>query len=128
VKARIAADERGAAANLHAQQVLPGRESSHRQVEDDIGRPRRGLEPIGGEFLLAVGRDDALDLIGELRTQSVLDGARGAPPVNRESLATLMAKISELFLAHPEIVELDLNPVIAAASGCAILDARVIIG
>jgi len=77
---------------------------------------------------LPVGRDDALDLIGELRTQSVLDGARGAPPVNRESLATLMAKISELFLAHPEIVELDLNPVIAAASGCAILDARVIIG
>jgi acetyltransferase len=65
---------------------------------------------------LPVGRDDALDLIGELRTQSVLDGARGAPPVNRESSANADGEISELFLAHPEIVELDLNPVIAAAS------------
>ena len=76
---------------------------------------------------LPVGRNDALELIGELRMQEALDGARGAPIVDRDRLATLMASVSELSLAHPEIAELDLNPVIAGADGCAILDARVIV-
>jgi hypothetical protein len=77
---------------------------------------------------LPVGLDDALELIGELRTQAALNGARGAPIVHRHRLATLMASVSELCLAHPEIAALDLNPVIAGADGCAILDARVLVG
>ena len=76
---------------------------------------------------LPVGRDDALELIGELRTQEALDGARGAPVVDRDRLAALMASVSELCLAHPEIAELDLNPVVAGADGYAILDARMLV-
>ena len=38
-----------------------------------------------------------------------------------------MAHISDVFLAHEDIVELELNPVIAHTGGCDILDARVIV-
>lgn len=77
---------------------------------------------------LPVGRDDALELIGHLRASKLLDGARGAPVVNRAPLATLMASVSDLCLAHPEIIELDLNPVVAGTDACSILDARVLLG
>ena len=77
---------------------------------------------------LPVRHDEALELIGELRTQEVLDGARGAAAVDRDRLAELMASVSELCVTHPEIVELDLNPVVAGPEGCAILDARVLVG
>lgn len=77
---------------------------------------------------LPVDHDDALDLIGELRAQEVLDGARGAPIVDRDRLAMLMASVSTVCLAHPEIVELDLNPVVAGPDGYQILDARVLVG
>jgi len=39
-----------------------------------------------------------------------------------------MASVSELCCAHPEIVELDLNPVVAGPDGYAILDARMLVG
>jgi acetyltransferase len=77
---------------------------------------------------LPVGHDDALNLIGELRAQEVLDGARGATLVDRDRLAALMASVSELCRTHPEIAELDLNPVIAGPDGCQILDARILVG
>ena len=76
---------------------------------------------------LPVGPAEALELIGGLRTQEVLNGARGTAVVDRTRLASLMASVSELCRAHPEIVELDLNPVIAGSDGYSILDARVLI-
>jgi len=76
---------------------------------------------------LPVSRERALAMIGELRAQPALDGRHGAAPVDRTRLATLMTSVSALCQAHPEIVELDLNPVISSADGCAILDARVLI-
>jgi acyl-CoA synthetase (NDP forming) len=76
---------------------------------------------------LPLDRDDALELIAELRTQEVLDGARGAAVVDRTRLAALMASVSALCLAHPEIAELDLNPVVAGPESLAILDARIVL-
>jgi acetyltransferase len=77
---------------------------------------------------LPLERDGALELIGEFGAQEALDGARGAPIVDRARLAALMAAVSELCLAHPEIAELDLNPVVAGPEGLAILDARIVLG
>ena len=77
---------------------------------------------------LPLDRDEALELIGEIRAQEVLDGARGSPVVDRTRLAALMASVGDLCLAHPEIAELDLNPVVASPEGLAILDARIVLG
>ncbi|MEO8838616.1 MAG: acetate--CoA ligase family protein, partial [Herbaspirillum sp.] len=52
---------------------------------------------------------------------------RGSKPVDKISLVQLMLKISDLCLVHPEIEELDLNPVLAYSSGFAILDTRILL-
>jgi acetyltransferase len=70
---------------------------------------------------------DAHEMIGELRYKKMLEGARGAPPVDKEALADLLLRVSRIAALHPEIVEIDLNPVIARADGYTIADARVIL-
>jgi acetyltransferase len=57
----------------------------------------------------------------------MLEGARGLPVVDKAALCELMLKVSALATAHPEIAEIDLNPVIAHASGYTIADTRMIL-
>jgi hypothetical protein len=40
----------------------------------------------------------------------------------------VVARVSQLAAAHPELVELELNPVLARPSGVLALDARVVLG
>lgn len=75
---------------------------------------------------LPLGSADAEDMLDSLRARDVLAGARGEKPVDRRALLDLMLKVSTLALAHPEISEIDLNPVIAYADGCAVVDVRMI--
>lgn len=70
---------------------------------------------------------DASEMINELRFPAMLDGARGAPKVNRQKIAELLLAVSKLAIAHPEITEIDLNPVIANTEGYAIVDARMVL-
>ena len=51
-------------------------------------------------------------------------GFRGAPPVDAVALADMLSRLSALAVDLPELAELDLNPVIATAGGCVIVDAR----
>lgn len=76
---------------------------------------------------LPVCKADIEDMLRELRYKSMLDGARGLPAVDKGALADLMLKVGALAGAHPEIVEIDLNPVIAHGSGYTIADARMIL-
>ncbi len=78
--------------------------------------------------LIPLSRRDALDMIGEIRAQKLLDGARGRPKVDRERLADLLLRISDLVKDVPEIAELDINPLVATADkGLVAIDARVIV-
>ena len=52
---------------------------------------------------------------------------RGQPPVNFDSLAEIIVNLSRLALEHPEIKEIDLNPVMASESSTVIIDARVMV-
>src|SRR5437867_6827101 len=58
-------------------------------------------------------RDDALSMLDGIAAAEILKGVRGADPVDRESLATMIGNISQLVADFPEISELDLNPVFA---------------
>ncbi|MDB5921722.1 MAG: CoA-binding protein, partial [Betaproteobacteria bacterium] len=64
---------------------------------------------------LPVSRADIEEMLGELRYKTMLEGARGLPVVDKDALCELMLKVSALAAVHPEIVEIDLNPVIAHA-------------
>lgn len=71
---------------------------------------------------------DAEEMLGEIKAKAILGGVRGAPPVDRKAIIDLMLRISAVCLAHPEIVELDLNPILAFSDGYALVDARMILG
>ena len=60
----------------------------------------------------------------------LLSGYRGAPPANRASLLDLLHRVSLLASEHPDLLELDLNPVLArpGTNPCLALDARVRLG
>ena len=55
---------------------------------------------------------EAREMLGELRSQALLNGFRGNPSVDRDSFAYTIQRFSLLFAEHPEIAEMDLNPLI----------------
>lgn len=70
---------------------------------------------------------DAWTILDGIKAKAVLDGVRGAPPVDRDALVRLLLRVSELVAAFPEIAELDLNPVVAYPSGLNVLDVRILL-
>jgi acyl-CoA synthetase (NDP forming) len=75
-----------------------------------------------------VSADAARELLLSLRAAPLLLGARGRPPVDLAALADVVARVARLAAAHPELVELELNPVLAGPGGVLALDARVVLG
>ncbi|MCP4346643.1 MAG: acetate--CoA ligase family protein [Desulfobacterales bacterium] len=88
------------------------------------------LTEIMGEALFAVAplnRSEALSLIGRLKAQKLLDGFRGSLPVDREALAQILISIGELGLAHPQIREIDINPLVITEGKPVAVDASIIL-
>jgi acetyltransferase len=77
--------------------------------------------------LAPVRRDEALAMLHELRGARVLDGIRGRQPVDRDAVAELIVALARLGEARPDILEIDLNPVIASADGALAVDALVVL-
>jgi len=67
---------------------------------------------------------DAADLVRAPRAAPLLFGHRGAQPVDVGALEDLLLRVSILADAAPELVELQLNPVVVASRGVHVLDAR----
>ena len=67
-------------------------------------------------------------MLMSLRAAPLLGGARGRDPVDLDALAGVASRVSDLAAAHPEIVELELNPVLAGPAGVVALDARIVLG
>lgn len=77
-------------------------------------------------FRLAPLRDvDAEDMLGGVRAKALLDGFRGAPAVDRAAVRDVLHRVSHLVASLPEILELDINPLIALPDGVVAVDARV---
>lgn len=65
--------------------------------------------------LLPINRNDALEMLGELRGTALLDGFRGAAAVDRQALADTIVAIGEAALAlGPELISLEVNPLLLA--------------
>jgi acetate---CoA ligase (ADP-forming) len=75
-----------------------------------------------------VSADAARELLLSLQGATVLLGARGRAPVDLDAVAEVVARVSRLAAAHLELVELELNPLLAGPSGVLALDARVVLG
>ena len=77
--------------------------------------------------VLPLSAGAAGEMIRETRSYPLLKGARGTTPVDEQALQELLLLCSELIEAYPEIVEMDLNPVIVHEKGLSVVDARIIL-
>lgn len=69
---------------------------------------------------------DAARLVSAPRGAAILDGVRGKPPSDVGALAALARTVGDLMAAYPDLLELDLNPVLAGQTGCAAVDFRAV--
>ncbi|MGH2698085.1 MAG: GNAT family N-acetyltransferase [Actinomycetota bacterium] len=69
--------------------------------------------------------EDATRMIRSLATYPLLEGYRGSTPVDVAGLEELLLRVSSMVEAHPEILEMDCNPVKVTPEGVSIVDARV---
>jgi len=70
---------------------------------------------------------DAAEMIAEIRGARVLEGLRGRKPADVAALCDLLLRVSDLVTRHPEIEEMDLNPVIVHEKGLTVADSRVVV-
>ena len=68
---------------------------------------------------------DAHDIVRSLRTFPLLDGFRGAAKCDVRAVEDALLRLSAMVERHPQIAELDANPLIASPGGAVIVDARV---
>ena len=92
---------------------------------------------LGGIFTEAVAdvafalapldTSDCRALVGELRAQRLLGPVRGLPRVDRGQLERIIHAIAQIAADHPEIVEIDVNPLLVAGTDLVAADALVIL-
>jgi acyl-CoA synthetase (NDP forming) len=70
---------------------------------------------------------EAETMLESLAAAPLLHGARGRRPVDLAAAARAVAVISEIGAAHPEIADLEVNPLLATPGGCLGLDARIVL-
>jgi len=68
--------------------------------------------------------EEAREMIESIKGYPLLAGYRGRPAGNLEELAGLVVRVSRLIVDHPDILELDLNPVMVLPDRAVALDAR----
>ena len=69
----------------------------------------------------------AEQLVGSLDSAPLLLGARGRPRLDIGAAARAVAALSSFAAAHPEIAEVEVNPLLVNAEGAVGLDARVVL-
>jgi acyl-CoA synthetase (NDP forming) len=77
--------------------------------------------------IVPIVQRDARQMVREIQAFPILQGVRGQEPADLEALEGLLVKLSEFIEAHPEIAELDLNPVFSYTKGALVVDARIIL-
>jgi 3-hydroxypropionyl-CoA synthetase (ADP-forming) len=77
--------------------------------------------------LLPINEAEARSMIHGIRSYRVLAGHRGTAPVDESAIIRILLDVSRLVSENGEVMELDLNPIIANDNGATAVDARVIL-
>ena len=76
-----------------------------------------------------VSRQEAAEMIDEIRSYHLLRGVRGEKPSDLKAIADAILRISQLVMDFPEIVEMDINPLMVheAGKGAVAVDMRFVL-
>ncbi len=77
--------------------------------------------------VIPIGYGDAKAMIQEIKGFRLLNGFRGAEKADIESLSAVLMKVSALVWKYPEILEMDINPIVATPTGAVAVDARIVL-
>ena len=71
----------------------------------------------------------AYNMIHAIKTYKILEGVRGEKPADLAKMEECLERLSQLAVECPEIMELDINPLLVyeKGKGCAVLDARILL-
>ncbi|MFK5854894.1 MAG: acetate--CoA ligase family protein, partial [Bacteroidota bacterium] len=75
--------------------------------------------------LAPISKVEVIKEIKKLRSYKIIQGVRGMDPVDEDKFAEIIVRLSALVQAAPEIVELDLNPLLGSKDNVVAVDARV---
>jgi len=82
------------------------------------------------EFRLApINRNEGRRMIRSIKGYKILQGFRGKPMADLAALERLLVCLSDLMMNHPQIKEIDINPLLAHAEGqgATVADCRIIL-
>lgn len=121
------------------QQMVPeGREVLVGMSRDPQFGPLVGFG-LGGIYVEALkdiafriapfGRQEAEEMMREIRSYPLLEGVRGEPPADHEAMVDALLRVSQLVTDFPEIVELDINPLMVfdEGRGAIAIDMRLVL-
>jgi acyl-CoA synthetase (NDP forming) len=74
-----------------------------------------------------INREDAEEMVKGVKAYPLLNGYRNTPPADTNAILNVLLNTSRLIMGHPEIKELDLNPIMAYEKGVKTVDARIIL-
>ena len=75
--------------------------------------------------VLPINTDDISEMLSELKCIKLIEGFRGRPLGDRQSLENLIKAMSIIFIHNPDIISIDLNPVIIDKDSIWIVDAMI---
>jgi acetyltransferase len=124
---------------LVTQMALPGHELIVGMRRDPQFGPlvMFGLGGIYVELLKDVAfrvapfsRAEALAMIGETHAGKLLAGLRGQPAADIDAVAEVIERVAQLALNHPQVEEIDINPLLVypAGQGALAVDVRMVLG
>ncbi len=121
--------------NFLVQKFLPGGRELIIGASPSRGLGHLVMFGLGGIYVEAlkdvvfkiapVTRVEAQEMLGAIKTAALLDGLRGEKGVDKPAVVDLILRVSQLLIEHPEILEMDLNPVMAFEQGVFAVDGRI---
>ncbi|MFQ5806654.1 MAG: acetate--CoA ligase family protein, partial [Phycisphaerae bacterium] len=142
---RVVAQFAEASPRLLVQEQLPGGTGVSPVVRHEVIVGAEAVEGLGYVVMFGLGgiyvevlkeasfkitpvtAREARDMIESLRAYPLLSGVRGQAGVDLAALAEIIQRVSQMLVDHPEIRELDINPLFAFQHGAKAVDIRVMI-
>ncbi|HJQ65671.1 MAG TPA: acetate--CoA ligase family protein, partial [Gemmatimonadales bacterium] len=122
---------------LLVQRMVPGGRETIAGVSRDPTFGALVMFGLGGVYVEALhdvvfriaplGPLEVHDMLKGIRGVAILEGVRGAPPVDFAALADVVLRVARLALDLEEIAELDINPLLAFPTGATAVDARILL-